>query len=80
MIGHVTTDGFEMMIGFTGLFDTVCDYTLQFTITHTHSSVHNHVFTVVASQQNPTVDAALPLAFSSLAGFSYQLLTATSHN
>jgi hypothetical protein len=34
------------MTGFIGLFDTAHDYTLEFTITHT--SVHIHVFTVVA--------------------------------
>jgi hypothetical protein len=37
--------GFELMIGFTGLFDTARDYTLQFTIIYTHTSVHSHVFT-----------------------------------
>jgi hypothetical protein len=25
----------DLIIGFIGLFDTACDYTLQFTITHT---------------------------------------------
>jgi hypothetical protein len=30
--------------GFIGLFDTARDYTLQFTITHTHTLVSSHVF------------------------------------
>jgi hypothetical protein len=38
--------GFGLITGFIGLFDAVCDYKLQFTITH--ASVHNHVFTAVA--------------------------------
>jgi hypothetical protein len=29
-------DGFCLMIGFIGLFDTERDYTLQFTIAHIH--------------------------------------------
>jgi hypothetical protein len=33
----VTTDGFGLINGFIGLFDTVCCYTLQYTVTHTHS-------------------------------------------
>jgi hypothetical protein len=36
------------MIGFIGLFDIARDYTLQHIITHTHTSVHAHVFTAVA--------------------------------
>jgi hypothetical protein len=38
--------GFGLVTGFIVHFDTVRDYTLQFTITHT--SVHSHVFTTVA--------------------------------
>jgi hypothetical protein len=33
------------MIGFIGPFDTAHDYTLQFTLTHTYTSVHSHLFT-----------------------------------
>jgi hypothetical protein len=36
------------MTGFIGPFDTARDYTLQFTVTHAHASVHSHVFTSVA--------------------------------
>jgi hypothetical protein len=35
---------FGLATGFIGLFDTARDYTSQFTITHTHTSIHNHVF------------------------------------
>jgi hypothetical protein len=44
--------GSLLVIGFIRLFDTACDYALQFTITHTHThthtSVHSHVFIAVA--------------------------------
>jgi hypothetical protein len=42
--------GFELMIKFIELFDTVHDYTLQFTVLHmhAHTSAHSHVFTTVA--------------------------------
>jgi hypothetical protein len=36
------------MTEFIGLFDTERDYTLKFTITHTHASAHSDVFTAVA--------------------------------
>jgi hypothetical protein len=49
------------LFGFIGLFDTVCDYTLQFTITHTHARTHALVFAVtsllvVDRQRSPTAD------------------------
>jgi hypothetical protein len=37
MIEFVAVEGLGLVIRFIGLFDTVCDYTLQFTITHTHT-------------------------------------------
>jgi hypothetical protein len=41
--------GFGLMTAFIELFDTVHDYTSQFTVLHTHStSVHSHVFTAIA--------------------------------
>jgi hypothetical protein len=43
--------GFGLMTRFIGHFDTVHDYTLQFTITtntQAQTSVHSHVFTAVA--------------------------------
>jgi hypothetical protein len=43
--------GFGLMTEFIVLFDTSRDYTLHFTITHTHTSVHSHVFTAVAWQR-----------------------------
>jgi hypothetical protein len=52
------------MIGFIGLFDTVRDYTWQFTITHTHASVHSHVFTsrfsVTASNGGRSPSSGIP--------------------
>jgi hypothetical protein len=36
---------FELMIGFIGLFVTARNYTLQFTISLSLSSVHSYVFT-----------------------------------
>jgi hypothetical protein len=33
--------GFGLMTGFVGLFDRARDYTLRFSITQTHTSVHN---------------------------------------
>jgi hypothetical protein len=36
--------GFGLIIGFIELFDTARDYR-HFTITHTHTTVHSHVFT-----------------------------------
>jgi hypothetical protein len=36
------------MIEFIGLFDTARDYNSQYIVTHTHTSVHGHVFTAVA--------------------------------
>jgi hypothetical protein len=63
------------MTRFIAHFDTARDYTLQFTITHTN--VHSNVFIVVAWQRLPTTDLPLPLGSRTLAGLSYQLLTAT---
>jgi hypothetical protein len=55
---------FGFMKGFIGLFDTARDYTLQFTITHTQTSVHSHVFTsrysVAASNSGCSPSAGLP--------------------
>jgi hypothetical protein len=77
-VWSVTTDGFWLMTWFIAHFDTVHDYTLQFTITHTLL---------------PTVTSSLPLLGSSfqrrifhplgsqtVPGLSYQHLTATAHN
>jgi hypothetical protein len=36
------------MTELTGLFDTARNYILQFTITHTHTSVLSHVLTAFA--------------------------------
>jgi hypothetical protein len=71
------------MIGFIGLFDTARDYTLQFTIIHTHT--HTQVSAVraslaVARQRFPTADVPLPIGSRTIPGLSYQLLTATAHN
>jgi uncharacterized Zn-finger protein len=64
------------MIGFIGLFDTVHEYTIQVTVTH--SSVHSHVFTIrcsVAASNNGHSDIPLPLASLTISGLNYQLLT-----
>jgi hypothetical protein len=61
-------------------FDTAHDYTLQFTVTHTHTSVHSHVFTAIAWWWLPMADVPLPVDFRNVPGLSYQLLTATTHN
>jgi hypothetical protein len=68
------------MIGFIELFDTTRDYTLQFTITHTHACVHNHVYTNRCSVAAFNDDVPLPLSSRTTRGLSYQLLTATAHN
>jgi hypothetical protein len=67
------------MTRFIAHFDTARDYTLQFTITHTHTSVHSHVFTADARQQLPTAAVALPLDSRTVPGRSYQLLRATAN-
>jgi hypothetical protein len=64
------------MTGFIGLFDTVREYTLQFTMA-TITSVHNNVFTAVACYRLPTADVSLPLGSRNVPGLSYQLLTTT---
>jgi hypothetical protein len=68
------------MIGFIGLFDAARGYTLQYTVTHTHTSAHSHVFTAVAWQRLSTADFPLPQGSRTVPGHSYQLLTATAHN
>jgi hypothetical protein len=40
---RMTVDGFGLRTGFIGPFVTTGDYTLQFTITHTHTSVDSDV-------------------------------------
>jgi hypothetical protein len=46
----VIADGFGLVIGFTGFFDTAArDYTLQITVTHTHTHTHTPVSTVMHS-------------------------------
>jgi hypothetical protein len=69
------------MIGFSGLFNTVRDYTLQFTVTHTHTPV----FTVtsllaVVWYRLPKAEVPLPLVSRTVPGLSYHLLKATAHN
>jgi hypothetical protein len=49
-------------------------------ILHTYTSVHNHIFTVVASQRLSSADVPLPLGSRTVTGLSYQLLTTTAHN
>jgi hypothetical protein len=76
------------MITFIGLFDIVCDCTLQFSIihkhacahTHAHNSVHSHIFTAVAWEQLLMANIPLPLGSRTAPGLSYQLLTATAYN
>jgi hypothetical protein len=68
------------MIGFIGLFDTSRDCTLQFTITHTHTSVYSHVFTsrcsVAASNGGLFPSSGFPKLFSASAtSFSQQQFT-----
>jgi hypothetical protein len=63
--------GFGLMIGFTGLFDTARDYMLQFTITHTGTSVHSDVFTISCSVVATTADVPLPLCSRTLPGLSH---------
>jgi hypothetical protein len=74
---------FGSMMGFIGLFDTIRDYTVQFTAyarTLTHTSVHSHIFTSRYLVAASTAD--VPLSLSSLTdyGLSYQILTATEQN
>jgi hypothetical protein len=40
--------GFGLIIGFIELFVTACDYTLQHSVIHTHTSVNSNFFTDVA--------------------------------
>jgi hypothetical protein len=68
------------MISFITHFDTSRDYTLQFTITHTYTNVHNHVFTVVAWYWLSSVDVLLHMGYRTVPDLSYQLLTKTAHN
>jgi hypothetical protein len=55
---------FGLMIEFTRLFDTACVYTLQFTITHTLTSVHSYVFSkhcsVVVSNSRCSPSSGFP--------------------
>jgi hypothetical protein len=69
------------MIGFIELFDTASDYTSQFIITHTYSSVHSHVFTsrclVAASNSGRSPFSGFPIIPASATSFSHQQLTRT---
>jgi hypothetical protein len=65
------------MTRFIGSFNAARVYTLQFTIIHTHTNVHSHVFTAVARyrlQQRTLPLLCVPKLSPCL---SYQLLTAT---
>jgi hypothetical protein len=60
----VTTEtGFGLVTRFIAYFGPAHDYVLfKFhCYTHTHTSVHSHVFKAVASQRLPTADVPLPL-------------------
>jgi hypothetical protein len=78
--------GLGLMIGFVRLFDTASNYTLQFTITHahththTHTSVHSHVFITRCSVAASNNGDSLSSGSRTVAGVSYQLLTATACN
>jgi hypothetical protein len=51
MLSHVWSDYKGVLDWWSDLLDsfhTAHGYTLQFTITHTHASVHSHDFTAVA--------------------------------
>jgi hypothetical protein len=78
--------GVGLMIGCIRLFDTVHDYTLQFTDrqtdrhAHTHIIVHIYVFTSHHLVAASTADVPLPLGSQTIPGHSYQLLTATVHS
>jgi hypothetical protein len=56
--------GFGLMIRFIGLVDTERDYALQFTIIHTQTSAHSHVFTsrcsVAASNSGRSASSEFP--------------------
>jgi hypothetical protein len=70
------------MIGFIGLFDTARGYTLQFTIMHTHASIHSHVFSrrcsVVAFNGGRSSSSVFPnYPYVSATSFSQQQLTMT---
>jgi hypothetical protein len=52
-----------MITGFIGHFDTARDYTVQFTITHTNTSVHNYLFTAVVWSRLPTEEVPLAVGF-----------------
>jgi hypothetical protein len=71
-----------LLIGFIAHFDTARDYTLQFTIRHTHISVHSNVFTslclVTASNGRRSPSSGfLSYPCASASSFSQQQLTRT---
>jgi hypothetical protein len=66
-------------LGFIVPFDISRDYTQQLTITHTHASVHSHVFIGVAWYRLPKTVVSLPLGSRTVPGLSSQFLTPTTH-
>jgi hypothetical protein len=57
-----------------------CYYNLHYTVTHTYTSVHSHVFSAAAWERLPTTNVPLPLGSRTVLGLGYQLLTATARN
>jgi hypothetical protein len=66
------------MIEFIGLFDTACDYTLQFALALT--CVLSHVFTNRCSVAASNGGRPLPLRFRTIPGLSFQILRAAVYN
>jgi hypothetical protein len=71
--------GFGFMIGFIGLSDTARGYTLQFTVTHTHTCPVTSSLPLLGSGLQRRTFPFL-LGSRTVPGLSYQLLTATAHN
>jgi hypothetical protein len=85
----MTIDGFGLMTGFIGLFRLARDYTLQYTVTRTHTNIHVLVSTVTSSL--PLLDSAFQrrtfpflwvseLSPASATNFSQQQLTRTERS
>jgi hypothetical protein len=83
--------GFGLMTRFITHFDTVHDYSLQFTISLSLplSLTHTLSFSLSSVQSRPhccclvmasNSEVPLPLGSQIAPGLSYQLLTATAHN
>jgi hypothetical protein len=70
----------DRIIGFIGVFDTTCDFTAQFTVTHMHMHVHTHTHPCPQSCLHCHCLVALPLGSQTVPSLSYQLLTPTAHN